>query len=162
MPVLGRLPVATTYNSKQFFTVTIVFALLKLMKKRCCTKHISIKKLRNYTFTPSRNYSISAKVTFESRNQFDYWFQFVGSLPKSVRIVEVGARDGLQNEKQRITTEQKIKLINMLNDAGLPAIEATAFVSPKWIPQVMFNLFIRIKHIKYDIPDHFRCQMQPK
>lgn len=57
-------------------------------------------------------------------------------LPKRVKIVEVGARDGLQNEKEIIATEDKIQLINMLSESGLTAIEATAFVSPKWVPQV--------------------------
>ena len=53
-----------------------------------------------------------------------------------VRIVEVGARDGLQNEKQTVTTETKLELIDRLGAAGVTAIEATAFVSPKWIPQM--------------------------
>jgi len=53
-----------------------------------------------------------------------------------VTIFEVGARDGLQNEKVMIPAEQKIKLIDMLSDCGFSKIEATAFVSPKWIPQM--------------------------
>jgi hydroxymethylglutaryl-CoA lyase len=57
-------------------------------------------------------------------------------LPKRVRIVEVGPRDGLQNEKREVPTEVKLELIERLADAGLPAVEATAFVSPKWIPQM--------------------------
>jgi hydroxymethylglutaryl-CoA lyase len=55
---------------------------------------------------------------------------------KSARIVEVGPRDGLQNEPGEVPTEVKLELIERLADAGLPAIEATAFVSPKWIPQM--------------------------
>ena len=58
------------------------------------------------------------------------------SLPQRVRIVEVGPRDGLQNEKQEVPTQIKLELIERLADAGLPAVEATAFVSPKWIPQM--------------------------
>jgi hydroxymethylglutaryl-CoA lyase len=58
------------------------------------------------------------------------------NLPKRVRIVEVGPRDGLQNEKREVPTEVKLELIERLADAGLPAVEATAFVSPKWIPQM--------------------------
>jgi len=58
------------------------------------------------------------------------------SIPKRVRIVEVGPRDGLQNEKREVPTEVKLELIERLADAGLPAVEATAFVSPKWIPQM--------------------------
>ena len=57
-------------------------------------------------------------------------------LPQRVRIVEVGARDGLQNEKGEVPTRIKLELIERLADAGLPAVEATAFVSPKWIPQM--------------------------
>jgi hydroxymethylglutaryl-CoA lyase len=57
-------------------------------------------------------------------------------LPKKVRIVEVGPRDGLQNEKHPVAAETKIELIARLADCGLPAIEATAFVSPKWVPQM--------------------------
>jgi hydroxymethylglutaryl-CoA lyase len=56
--------------------------------------------------------------------------------PFHVRIVEVGARDGLQNEKTQVPTETKIELINRLGTAGLRTIEATSFVSPKWIPQL--------------------------
>ncbi|HUK04349.1 MAG TPA: hydroxymethylglutaryl-CoA lyase [Burkholderiales bacterium] len=58
------------------------------------------------------------------------------SLPRRVRIVEMGPRDGLQNEKAEVPTAVKLELIERLADAGLPAIEATAFVSPKWIPQM--------------------------
>jgi hydroxymethylglutaryl-CoA lyase len=57
-------------------------------------------------------------------------------LNNSVRIVEVGPRDGLQNEKRELPTAVKVELIERLADAGLPAVEATAFVSPKWIPQM--------------------------
>src|SRR5437660_9516704 len=58
------------------------------------------------------------------------------SLPSSVRIVEVGPRDGLQTEKALIPTEQKIHFINLLTEAGLPVVEATSFVSPRAIPQL--------------------------
>src|SRR5579872_2318992 len=58
------------------------------------------------------------------------------TLPSSVRIVEVGPRDGLQNEKVLVPTLQKIQFINMLADAGLPVVEATSFVSPRAIPQL--------------------------
>jgi hydroxymethylglutaryl-CoA lyase len=62
-------------------------------------------------------------------------------LPQRVRIVEVGPRDGLQNEAATVPTEVKIGLIDRLTDAGLPAIEATSFVSPKWVPQMADNRF---------------------
>ncbi len=58
------------------------------------------------------------------------------SLPKQVRIVEVGPRDGLQNEKQATPTSAKIQLIENLVDAGLNYIEAGSFVNPKWVPQM--------------------------
>ena len=58
------------------------------------------------------------------------------SMPARVRIVEVGARDGLQNEKTFVATADKIALIERLADCGLKSIEATAFVSPKWVPQM--------------------------
>ena len=57
-------------------------------------------------------------------------------LPKAVKIVEVGPRDGLQNEKQTISAEIKIDLVNRLTAAGFPNIEAASFVSPKWVPQM--------------------------
>jgi len=60
----------------------------------------------------------------------------MSTLPKKVRLVEVGPRDGLQNEKQEVPTPVKLELIERLAAAGLPAVEATAFVSPKWIPQM--------------------------
>jgi len=58
------------------------------------------------------------------------------ALPRSVRVVEVGPRDGLQNEKALVPTAQKIQFIQMLADAGLPVVEATSFVSPRAIPQL--------------------------
>ncbi len=58
------------------------------------------------------------------------------SLPPRVRIVDVGPRDGLQNEKAVVPTEVKVALIEALADAGLREIEATSFVSPKWVPQM--------------------------
>jgi hydroxymethylglutaryl-CoA lyase len=60
----------------------------------------------------------------------------LGNLPKQVKIVEVGPRDGLQNEKAMVSTATKIELIHQLGEAGLSVIEATAFVSPKWVPQM--------------------------
>jgi len=58
------------------------------------------------------------------------------SLPGAVRIVEVGARDGLQNEKAIVPAATKIELIDRLSATGLRTIEATSFVSPKWVPQL--------------------------
>lgn len=61
-----------------------------------------------------------------------------------MKIVEVGLRDGLQNEKGIVPTAIKVELIKMLVSSGLPVIEATSFVSPKWVPQVNKN-FLAMK-----------------
>jgi len=58
------------------------------------------------------------------------------NLPSKVRIFEVGPRDGLQNEKDIVPVEVKVGLTDRLTDAGIPVIEVTSFVSPKWIPQL--------------------------
>ena len=58
------------------------------------------------------------------------------SIPTTVRIVDVGPRDGLQNEKTAIATDVKVGLVDRLTDAGVPSIEAASFVSPKWVPQM--------------------------
>src|SRR5437667_10533618 len=70
------------------------------------------------------------------------------SVPDFVLIVEVGPRDGLQNEPGEVPTDVKIQLIERLADAGLPAVEATAFVSPKWVPQMADHTEVleRIRH----------------
>jgi hydroxymethylglutaryl-CoA lyase len=61
------------------------------------------------------------------------------TLPKRVKLVDVGPRDGLQNEKQTVPAEVKIGLVHALQDAGLTEIEVTSFVSPKWVPQMADN-----------------------
>jgi hydroxymethylglutaryl-CoA lyase len=58
------------------------------------------------------------------------------NYPKKVKIVDVGPRDGLQNEKQPVPAEVKIALVHRLQDAGLKEIEVSSFVSPKWVPQM--------------------------
>ena len=58
------------------------------------------------------------------------------NLPARVKLVEVGPRDGLQNEKQPISVATRVKLIDLLSDSGLQVIEAGSFVSPKWVPQM--------------------------
>ena len=69
------------------------------------------------------------------------------TLPKQVRVVEVGPRDGLQNEQKPVPLETKVALIDRLSETGLVAIEAGAFVSPKWVPQMADSaeVFRRIK-----------------
>jgi hydroxymethylglutaryl-CoA lyase len=78
------------------------------------------------------------------------------SVPHSVRIVEVGARDGLQNEKAIVPTAIKIELINRLGATGLRTIEATSFVSPKWVPQLadaaeVFAAIERLPGVRYPV-----------
>jgi hydroxymethylglutaryl-CoA lyase len=60
-------------------------------------------------------------------------------LPSKVKIVDVGPRDGLQNEKAPVPAAVKIELVHRLQDAGLTEIEVTSFVSPKWVPQMADN-----------------------
>ncbi|RZM02774.1 MAG: hydroxymethylglutaryl-CoA lyase [Variovorax sp.] len=61
------------------------------------------------------------------------------TLPTRVKLVDVGPRDGLQNEKQPVAADVKIGLVHRLQDAGLREIEVTSFVSPKWVPQMADN-----------------------
>ncbi len=75
-------------------------------------------------------------------------------LPTQVKIVEVGPRDGLQNEKVQISAEDKIALIEQLADAGVNYIESGSFVSPKWVPQMatstdVFNGIKRKEGVTY-------------
>ena len=77
-------------------------------------------------------------------------------IPEKIQIVEVGPRDGLQNEKEWVPTETKISLIEKLADAGLTKIEATSFVSPKWVPQLkdaheVFTGIKRISDVSYPV-----------
>lgn len=58
------------------------------------------------------------------------------TIPPAVKIVEVGPRDGLQNEASPVSVQTKIGLIDRLTAAGLPVIESGSFVSPKWVPQM--------------------------
>ena len=60
-------------------------------------------------------------------------------IPTKVKLVDVGPRDGLQNEKQPVPASVKIELVHRLQDAGLTEIEVTSFVSPKWVPQMADN-----------------------
>jgi len=78
------------------------------------------------------------------------------AMPSHVRIVEVGPRDGLQNEKTAISTADKIALIDRLSATGLRTIEATSFVSPKWVPQLadaaeVFRGIHRVPGVAYPV-----------
>ena len=70
------------------------------------------------------------------------------TLPTHVRLIEVGPRDGLQNEAQPISVADKVQLVNALTDAGLGYIEVGSFVSPKWVPQMAGSaeVFAQIQH----------------
>jgi len=74
--------------------------------------------------------------------------------PSRVTVVEVGPRDGLQNEAATIPTADKIGFVDRLSSAGLPVIEVSAFVSPKWVPQMadasqVFAGILRKEHVRY-------------
>ncbi|WP_030314207.1 hydroxymethylglutaryl-CoA lyase [Streptomyces sp. NRRL B-3229] len=75
-------------------------------------------------------------------------------LPARVRIHEVGARDGLQNEKSTVPTEVKAEFVRRLAEAGLTTIEATSFVHPKWVPQLADaeQLFPQVSGLPVDLP----------
>ncbi|XP_030628110.1 3-hydroxy-3-methylglutaryl-CoA lyase, cytoplasmic [Chanos chanos] len=77
-------------------------------------------------------------------------------FPESVKIVEVGPRDGLQNEEKIVPTGVKIQLINMLSQTGLAVIEATSFVSSKWVPQMADHTAVLrginlLPHVRYPV-----------
>ncbi|THF65087.1 hydroxymethylglutaryl-CoA lyase [Pseudothauera rhizosphaerae] len=74
------------------------------------------------------------------------------NLPQQVRLVEVGPRDGLQNEKQLVPADTKVELIRRLAAAGLKTIEATSFVSPKWVPQMGDNTEVLIRVLGGEAP----------
>ncbi len=78
------------------------------------------------------------------------------ALPAQVRLVEVGPRDGLQNEKAIVPTAAKIELIDRLSATGLRSIEATSFVSPKWVPQLadaadVYTAIVRKPGVRYPV-----------
>jgi hydroxymethylglutaryl-CoA lyase len=78
------------------------------------------------------------------------------SLPSRVTLVDVGPRDGLQNEKQPVDTAHKVKLVHRLQAAGLREIEVTSFVSPKWVPQMADNAAVmaalqRVDGVRYSV-----------
>ena len=79
------------------------------------------------------------------------------ALPKRVTVVEVGPRDGLQNERALIATDRKVAFINALSDAGLPVIEATSMVSSASVPQLadgeeVMRAIARRTGVRYPVP----------
>jgi hydroxymethylglutaryl-CoA lyase len=78
------------------------------------------------------------------------------SIPSRVKLVDVGPRDGLQNEKQPVPADIKIELVHRLQDAGVKEIEVTSFVSPKWVPQMADNAEVmagiqRLPGVRYSV-----------
>jgi len=78
------------------------------------------------------------------------------TLPSHVKLVDVGPRDGLQNEKQTVPAAIKIELVHRLQESGLKEIEVTSFVSPKWVPQMSDNAEVmagvqRRKDVRYSV-----------
>ena len=78
------------------------------------------------------------------------------SIPSRVQIIDVGPRDGLQNEKQPVPAHVKIELVHRLQAAGLKEIEVTSFVSPKWVPQMADNAEVmagiqRASDVRYSV-----------
>ncbi|XP_022887357.1 hydroxymethylglutaryl-CoA lyase, mitochondrial-like isoform X2 [Olea europaea var. sylvestris] len=107
------------------------------------TKH----DLRNFSFYPAPenvgningafympHHRYSSQHSLSPERNINH--KLLGSIPESVTIVEVSPRDGLQNEKEIVPTAVKVELIKMLVSSGLPVVEATSFVSPKWVPQL--------------------------
>src|SRR5471032_2376008 len=80
----------------------------------------------------------------------------MSKLPEFVKIVDVGPRDGLQNEREPVSAANKVALVHLLEDAGLREIEVTSFVSPKWVPQMADALEVmaglrRHEHVRYSV-----------
>ena len=78
------------------------------------------------------------------------------NLPRRVKLIDVGPRDGLQNEKQPVSAAIKIELVQRLQAAGLKEIEVTSFVSPKWVPQMADNAEVmagiaRMEGVRYSV-----------
>ena len=78
------------------------------------------------------------------------------NLPTQVQLIDVGPRDGLQNEKQPVHAAIKIELVHRLQAAGLKEIEVTSYVSPKWVPQMADNHAVmqgveRLPGVRYSV-----------
>jgi len=94
------------------------------------------------TEIPIMSAILSQRILARRTAQSLYRRSFNQSTKRSadhVRVIEVGPRDGLQNEKQSIPVEAKLELIRRLAQTGIQTIEAGSFVAPKWVPQVMLD-----------------------
>ncbi|RDX92781.1 Hydroxymethylglutaryl-CoA lyase, mitochondrial, partial [Mucuna pruriens] len=102
-----------------------------------------LSRFLNWTSRPKDNshasYYVVNRHFASDRNDIctkEFSSKLLKSIPDYVKIVEVGPRDGLQNEKAIIPTDVKVELIKLLVSSGLSVVEATSFVSPKWVPQL--------------------------
>ncbi|GAB2267119.1 hypothetical protein Dimus_002103 [Dionaea muscipula] len=86
----------------------------------------------NFRFFSAHRYTAHSS----DKQSIDSQHKLLGGIPDFVKMVEVGPRDGLQNEKNMVPAAVKIELIKMLASSGMPVVEATSFVSPKWVPQL--------------------------
>ncbi|KAI3788379.1 hypothetical protein L2E82_01143 [Cichorium intybus] len=95
-------------------------------------QHPIVGTLHPHICMSDRHYSTQYTDSMTINSQH----KLLGNIPRYVKIVEVGPRDGLQNEKEIVPTAVKVELIKMLVNSGLQVVEATSFVSPKWVPQL--------------------------
>ncbi|KAM7497103.1 hypothetical protein LguiA_021517 [Lonicera macranthoides] len=151
----------TTYFNRTFAHVPFVASNPSIstfddsvtMESRICTTSNScnedFEKYKSSAFTWRQQISSMPRVMgshncpnhqyrsyCEDKSTRDITNKFLKGMPKYVKIVEVGPRDGLQNEKNIVPTAVKIELIRRLVSSGLSVVEATSFVSPKWVPQL--------------------------
>ncbi|XP_048430465.1 hydroxymethylglutaryl-CoA lyase, mitochondrial isoform X2 [Pyrus x bretschneideri] len=99
--------------------------------------HKSPRQMRNVKGTLAGFGGGNVEASYlSSRNFSTQQHRVLKDIPEFVKIVEVGARDGLQNEKHTVPTAVKVQLIQMLVSSGLPVVDPTSFVSPKWVPQL--------------------------
>ncbi|XP_027071196.1 uncharacterized protein [Coffea arabica] len=101
-------------------------------QKAVASSYCFPNRVHDMLYMSLRNFSSQSSATSVT----DVKTKFLGSIPKFVKVVEVGPRDGLQNEKAIVPTAVKVDLIKMLVSSGLSVVEATSFVSPKWVPQL--------------------------
>lgn len=116
-------------TSRETSETTYVKSMLP--KKFSNQAHRSIANLHDPSNISRRYSSLCSNNTIS-----DVKHKFLGTIPGFVKIWEVGPRDGLQNEKEIVPTAVKVELIKMLVSSGLHIVEATSFVSPKWVPQL--------------------------
>ena len=113
--------------------LSLAFQLKKSIKTLLMVLTFSVLKPIQRNFVNSKVIFSRAATTVATKRLSSILSK---TVPKFVRIVEVGPRDGLQNEKSMVSATTKLALIDKLYKAGLRSIEAGAFVSPKWVPQM--------------------------